>query len=133
MYKRQIANNGKYALSYAPGEDFPKTISINDPSSTIIKGDVLAKAINTTVFASGNDDLRPIMTGVFFQFSSENLNFVATDAHKMVKYSRLDISADKTAEFIVPKKPLQLLKVIVAGFDEEVTICLLYTSPSPRD
>ena len=62
------------------------------------------------------------MTGVFFQFSSENLNFVATDAHKMVKYSRLDISADKTAEFIVPKKPLQLLKVVLAGFDEEVTI-----------
>ena len=117
-----IANNGKYALSYASGEDFPKTISINDPTSTIIKGDVLAKAINTTVFASGNDDLRPIMTGVFFQFSSENLNFVATDAHKMVKYSRLDISADKTAEFIVPKKPLQLLKVVLAGFDEEVKI-----------
>lgn len=117
-----IANNGKYALSYASGEDFPKIISINDPTTTLIKGNVLAKAINSTVFASGNDDLRPIMTGVFFQFSSGNLNFVATDAHKMVKYSRLDFSADKTAEFVVPKKPLQLLKGIVDGFDDKVTI-----------
>ena len=87
-----IANNGKYALSYASGEDFPKIININDPSTTIIRGDVLSKAINSTIFASGNDDLRPIMTGVFFQFNSENLNFVATDAHKMVKYSRFDFS-----------------------------------------
>ena len=66
-----IANNGKYALSYASVEDFPRTININNPSTTIINGDVLVKAINLTVFASVNDDLRPIMTGVFFQFNSE--------------------------------------------------------------
>jgi len=117
-----IANNGKYALSYVSGDDFPKLISLKDPSKTEIKGDVLAKAINSTVFASGNDDLRPIMTGVFFQFNSENLNFVATDAHKMVKYSRFDFTANQNAEFIVPKKPLQLLKGVLSGFNENVTI-----------
>ena len=79
------ANNGKYAVAYVPGDEFPKALCIKDPSSTTIKGDVLSTSINSTLFASGNDDLRPVMSGVFFQFSSEGLNFIATDAHKMVK------------------------------------------------
>ena len=62
------------------------------------------------------------MSGVFFQFSSEALTFVATDAHKLVKYSRTDIKAEETAEFIMPKKPLQLLKVILQGSEEDVSI-----------
>jgi DNA polymerase-3 subunit beta len=62
------------------------------------------------------------MSGVFFQFSTENLTFVATDAHKLVKYTRNDVSANETAEFIMPKKPLNLLKGILSGSDEEVKI-----------
>ena len=62
------------------------------------------------------------MSGVFFQFSSESLTFVATDAHKLVKYTREDISANESAEFIMPKKPLNILKGILAASDEEVTI-----------
>jgi DNA polymerase-3 subunit beta len=62
------------------------------------------------------------MSGVFFQFSSDSLNFVATDAHKLVKYTRSDLSTNETAEYIVPKKPLQLLKGILQGFDDQVTI-----------
>ena len=61
------------------------------------------------------------MSGVFFQFSTENLTFVATDAHKLVKYTRTDVSSDQTAEFIMPKKPLNLLKGILGGNDD-VTI-----------
>ena len=79
-------------------------------------------AINKTIFAAGNDDLRPVMSGVFFQFSPENLTFVATDAHKLVKYQRQDVSASEVAEFIMPKKPLTLLKGILAGSESEVTI-----------
>ena len=60
----------------------------------------------------GNDDLRPVMVGIF-QFSTESITFVATDAHKLVKYSRSDIKASDTAEFIMPKKPLNLLKSII--------------------
>ncbi|MBQ0739576.1 DNA polymerase III subunit beta, partial [Aquimarina celericrescens] len=68
------------------------------------------------------DDLRPVMSGVFFQFSTEGLTFVATDAHKLVKYSREDVSAEETAEFIMPKKPLNLLKGILANSDSDVLI-----------
>src|SRR5690606_25870398 len=116
------SNHGKYALAYAGGEEFPKAVTLEEPSSTTVQGDVLATAISKTIFASGNDDLRPVMSGVFFQFSTEGLTFVATDAHKLVKYSREDISASQTAEFIMPKKPLNLLKGILSGSDSEVLI-----------
>jgi len=116
------SESGKYALAYADGAEFPKAIELDDPSSTTIKGDILATAISKTIFASGNDDLRPVMSGVFFQFSTENLTFVATDAHKLVKYTRNDVQANEVAEFIMPKKPLNLLKNILSGSDNEITI-----------
>jgi len=116
------SNSGKYALAYASGEEFPTAVELKDPSSTVIQGDILATAISKTIFASGNDDLRPVMSGVFFQFSSDSLTFVATDAHKLVKYTREDVTASQAAEFIMPKKPLNLLKGILAGSEENVTI-----------
>ncbi len=116
------SNHGKYALAYADGNEFPKAVALEDPSSTTIAGNILATAISKTIFAAGNDDLRPVMSGVFFQFSTDNLTFVATDAHKLVKYTREDVSASQVAEFIMPKKPLTLLKGILATSDEEVTI-----------
>ncbi len=116
------SNHGKYALAYADGAEFPKTVALSNPSSTTIIGDILSTAINKTIFAAGNDDLRPVMSGIFFQFSPENLTFVATDAHKLVKYQRTDITASQVAEFIMPKKPLNLLKGILAGSESDVTI-----------
>jgi DNA polymerase-3 subunit beta len=116
------SDSGKYAIPYANGEEFPKAVELESPSSTSLSASILANAISKTIFASGNDDLRPVMSGVFFQFSQENLTFVATDAHKLVKYVRKDITANEVAEFIMPKKPLTLLKNILAGSDEDVTI-----------
>ena len=116
------ANNGKYSVAFQNGEDFPKSTQIKDPIKTQINGKILSTAINATLFASGNDDLRPVMSGVFFQFNTSELTFVATDAHKLVKYTRTDIQAEKNAEFIMPKKPLQLLKGILQGVKESVII-----------
>ena len=116
------SNHGKYALAYADGNEFPKAVALEDPSKTVITGAVLATAISKTIFAAGNDDLRPVMSGVFFQFSTEGLTFVATDAHKLVKYTREDVKANQVAEFIMPKKPLNLLKGILAASDNDITI-----------
>ncbi|WP_370476469.1 DNA polymerase III subunit beta [Tamlana flava] len=116
------SNHGKYALAYANGNEFPKAVALEDPSKTVVTGDILATAISKTIFAAGNDDLRPVMSGVFFQFSTEGLTFVATDAHKLVKYTREDVSANQVAEFIMPKKPLNLLKGILAASEDDVTI-----------
>ncbi|SDB31122.1 DNA polymerase-3 subunit beta [Flavobacteriaceae bacterium MAR_2010_188] len=116
------SNHGKYALAYADGNEFPKSVTLEDPSTTMVAGDILATAISKTIFAAGNDDLRPVMSGVFFQFSSDGLTFVSTDAHKLVKYTREDVSASQSAEFIMPKKPLNLLKGILAGSEDDVKI-----------
>lgn len=116
------SDHGKYALAYADGAEFPRAVELASPSTTVVMGDILAAAIDKTIFAAGNDDLRPVMSGVFFQFSPENLTFVATDAHKLVKYQREDVSSSEVAEFIMPKKPLNLLKGILTGSEDDVTI-----------
>ncbi len=116
------SDQGKYDMAYFGGDEFPKAVSLPSPSQTVLPASILGTAISKTIFAAGNDDLRPVMSGVFFQFSSQSLTFVATDAHKLVKYSRTDVTADQTAEFIMPKKPLNLLKGILGGSDSEVTI-----------
>ena len=116
------SSHGKYDMAFFDGKEFPKAVSIQSPSTTVIPGNVLATAISKTIFAAGNDDLRPVMSGVFFQFSTDSLTFVATDAHKLVKYSRTDVVANEAAEFIMPKKPLNLLKGILGGADSDVTI-----------
>jgi len=116
------SNQGKYDMAYFDGGEFPTAVALESPSTTVIAGDILASAISKTIFAAGNDDLRPVMSGVFFQFNTESLTFVATDAHKLVKYTRTDVTANEVAEFIMPKKPLNLLKGILGGSESDVTI-----------
>jgi DNA polymerase-3 subunit beta len=113
---------GKYSLAFLEGDEFPKLPEMEDVSKTSIAGEILATAINKTLFAAGNDELRPVMSGVFFQFSTNDLTFVATDAHKLVRYRRTDQQSDHTAEFIMPRKPLTILKSILASVGDEVDI-----------
>jgi len=83
----------------------------------------LVTAINNkTLFAVSTDDLRPAMTGVFFELSKDGLQTVATDAHRLVKYKRTDVSCPKADSFIVPKKPLNLLKSALPDNEDEITI-----------
>ncbi len=116
-----VSQQGNYDMAYFDGEEFPKAVELPSPSKTELPATILSEAIVKTLFATGNDDLRPVMSGVFFQFTTKELTFVATDAHKLVKYSRTDIKADKNTEFIMPKKPLNILKGIL-GNEENVTI-----------
>jgi DNA polymerase-3 subunit beta len=116
------ASNGKYSLAYLNGDEFPKQVAILDAHETRVKGLDLGNAINSTIFASGTDDLRPVMSGVFFQFNSESLKFVATDAHKLVKFETSEYSSNEVSEFIMPKKPLQILKGILQTEKSELII-----------
>ncbi len=116
------SEQGKYDMAFYDGEEFPKATELSSPISTEISPRILSTAISKTIFATGNDDLRPVMSGVFFQFNSKELTFVATDAHKLVKYTRTDVCADKNTEFIMPKKPLNILKGILNGTEENVLI-----------
>ena len=117
-----VSNNGKYTLAYLDSQEFPTVVEIENANRVTLMGDILATAIQSTFFATGNDDLRPIMNGVFFNFTEEALIFAATDAHKLVKYDRQDIKSEQPASFVIPKKPLNLLKGILSGSETEVTI-----------
>lgn len=114
-------DNGKSRMVGYNGDEFPKIPSIEKSSSIRISGEIISSAINKTLFATGNDDLRPVMSGVFCQFSPQDIIFVATDAHKLVRYKRSDSESNGSSSFILPKKPLNLLKTNIGG-DEEVLI-----------
>lgn len=116
------AGDGKYKIAGNDGDEYPKHPLIEAASSFDIHSHILSNAVNKTLFATGNDDLRPMMNGVFFQLSPEEVTFVATDAHKLVSYKRTDVRATNTASFIVPKKPLNLLKNTCASMDEQVRV-----------
>ncbi len=113
---------GKYSLGYVDGEEFPRLPEMEDVSTTEVPNEILAQAITKTIFAAGNDDLRPVMAGVFFQFTPESLTFVATDAHKLVRYRRHDLKSENTAEFIMPRKPLTILKSNLVSAESDVKI-----------
>lgn len=122
-YNIEISSDfGKYKLSGFDAEEFPKSPSLEDASNIKISAEILGKAISKTLFATGNDELRPVMSGILFQFSPEGLTFVATDAHKLVRYIRKDAKADKVSNVILPKKPLSLLKSTLSSTNDEVTI-----------
>ncbi len=114
-------DNGKLRTPGFDGDEFPKLPNIENKSSIKISGDILSKAINKTLFATGNDDLRPVMSGVYCHFSPADITFVATDAHKLVRYKRTDAAATGSSAFILPKKPLNLLKSNLRG-DEEILL-----------
>ncbi len=114
---------GRYKMVGHKSDEFPQVPMIAEPSVWDIPADVLACGFEKTIFATGNDEIRPIMTGVFMSMSDTCLTFVATDAHKLVRYKRMDVKSDMTASFIVPKKPINQLKNILAGrADESVHI-----------
>lgn len=116
------SDNGKYKVMGENPDNFPKEPVADDATSFTMTSTGLVTAINKTLFAVSNDDLRPAMTGVFFELNKDGVQFVATDAHRLVRYKRLDAKAPKAESFIVPKKPLNLLRNALPDNDDEVTI-----------
>ncbi len=109
------SENGRFSIVGQNGIDFPvlpvikkeKRFGFNVPA------DVLLSGITRTLFATADDELRPVMGGILVEASTEKLTFVASDAHKLVRYQRSDAKADDNASFILPKKPASLLKNIL--------------------
>lgn len=116
------AGEGKYRLAGYDGNEFPKVPPIESIASIELSSELLSTAIAKTLFATGNDELRPMMNGIFCQLSPENVTFVATDAHKLVRYRRTDAHSENSAAFILPKKPLNQLKNILAQEDAPVRV-----------
>lgn len=117
-----IAGEGKYRLAGQDGDEYPKPEILEGATTVKIEADVLHNAISKTLFATSNDELRPTMTGVYCELTTESLTFVATDAHKLVRYRRLDIKGEEENAFILPKKPLNQLKNILVSGDAPVEL-----------
>ncbi len=115
-------DEGKYKLTGHKSDEYPKIPELENVTTLKMNSSVLADAISKTIFAAGNDELRPVMTGVYCELSTESITFVATDAHKLVRYRRTDAKAEEDAQFILPKKPLNQLKNILSVDETEVKI-----------
>src|SRR5919205_1805147 len=102
------SDNGKYKVMGENPDNFPKEPAPDDTTAFKMPASALVTAINKTLFAVSNDDLRPAMTGVFFELDKNFIQFVATDAHRLVRYKRTDVSCPNQAAFIAPRKPLNL-------------------------
>ncbi len=116
------SDNGKYKVMGENPDNFPKEPAADDTTGFTMSSSALLTAINKTLFAVSSDDLRPAMTGVFFELTKDSVQFVATDAHRLVRYKRTDTKASKTDSFIVPKKPLNLLKNALPDNEDELTV-----------
>ncbi|HMP99210.1 MAG TPA: DNA polymerase III subunit beta [Cyclobacteriaceae bacterium] len=117
-----ISDNGRYKLAGENATDFPKVPNVSNDFSAELSSQVLAKAINNTIFATSNDELRPAMTGVYINLSEKGTIFVSTDGHRLVKYGRKDVNTDNGAAIIIPRKALNLLKSTLPAENTPVSI-----------
>ncbi|PKQ65180.1 DNA polymerase III subunit beta [Labilibaculum filiforme] len=109
------SENGVFSIVGQNGEDFPK-LPVKQEANLVnisVEGAVLLTGINKTLFATADDELRPVMNGIFVELGNNDLTFVASDAHKLVRYKRLDGKSEVESSFILPKKPASLLRNIL--------------------
>ncbi|AIL45130.1 DNA polymerase III subunit beta [Elizabethkingia anophelis] len=111
-----------YFVALDNAEDYPELPEFDASKSVKIQAGILSEALVNTLFATSNDSLRPVMTGVLFQFNENEANFVSTDSHRLVVYNRKDVMNVDNIEFIMPKKPLAIIKNILSNTDDEVLI-----------
>ncbi len=119
-----ISENGQFNIVGQKGMDYPQLPVLKDDkkASLLMGHEVLLSGISKTLFATADDDLRPVMNGIYIEMTEEDVTFVASDAHKLVRYKRSDAKAEKEAAFILPKKPASLLRSILPKEDNEVSI-----------
>ncbi len=116
------SDNGRYKLAGENATDFPKVPAVSNDFSATISSEVLARAVNNTIFATSSDELRPAMTGVYVNLGEKNTTFVATDGHRLVRYRRTDIKSETGNSIIIPRKALNLLKATLPTENTDVSI-----------
>ncbi|MCK9180287.1 MAG: DNA polymerase III subunit beta [Bacteroides sp.] len=116
--------NGQYSLMGQNAEDFPQLVELNEDKMVelTMEPDVLLDGFNRTVFATADDELRPVMNGVYFDITESNITLVASDGHKLVRYQVDTPSQGERSAFILPKKPANLLRNILTKEHDAVTI-----------
>ncbi len=115
--------NGMFSLPVENADEFPQPQQVSDSATTItISTPMLAENINRSIFATAQDELRPVMNGIYFDLTPEYLAVVASDGHKLVRNKVLTIKSEQPAAFILPKKPASLLKGLLGKQGGDVII-----------
>lgn len=119
-----ISDNGKFSIVGVNGDEYPEMLKLNEESAVTVNipGAVLLKGINKTFFATGDDELRPVMSCIFIQFNENGVTFVASDTHKLVKYTNSSVNPGNQASFILPKKPANMLKSVLGKGEQEIKL-----------
>ena len=118
------SGNGQFTVVGQNGSEFPQMPQIKDDKKTSLQvsAELLENGISKSLFATADDELRPVMNGIFVELSTDDLTFVASDAHKLVRYKRTDTKADVNESFILPKKPAAVLKNILPKVKGDISI-----------
>jgi DNA polymerase-3 subunit beta len=118
------SENGKFSIPGQNGAEFPQMPVIKDDQKQTleIEQELLLSGISKSLFATADDELRPVMNGIFLELSPDDITFVASDAHKLVRYKRTDANAGSASSFILPKKPASLLKNILPREENKVVL-----------
>ena len=126
--------NGKYSLMGQNADEYPQTPRLGDNAVNVtMEAPVMLNGINRALFATADDELRPVMTGIYFDITTEDITFVASDGHKLVRNKTYKARGNEKAAFILPKKPASLLKNLLPkeqgdvqiGFDDRNAIFTL--------
>lgn len=115
--------NGQYQFTAQNAEEYPQANSIGDGAHVMTIGaNVLCDNINMTLFATDNNEIRPVMNGIYFDLTPDSLAFVASDGHKLVRCRYYNIKSEQPASFILPKKPATLLKNVLDKNGDDVMV-----------
>jgi DNA polymerase-3 subunit beta len=123
-----VSGTGQYRLAGMDAATYPTMPARESTSKVVMSSTALVNAINKTVFATSNDEMHQQMSGIFCEMTPDGVTFVATDAHKLVRYRRKDVTCDESTNFILPKKPIIIVKNILAGRKEEGEVTIEYNN-----
>ncbi len=115
--------NGRYNFTAQNAEEYPQKSPIGDDAKTLtINAKILCENINRTLFATDNNDIRPVMNGIYFDLLPDCLAFVASDGHKLVRCRYMGIKSENHDSFILPKKPAMLLRAVLDKSEDDVVV-----------
>lgn len=118
-----VYQNGLYNFTGQSAEEYPRTLSMNDACTTIsLPTEMLINNISRSLFATANDELRPVMNGIYFDLTADALAIVASDGHKLVRSKNFTIKSESPSAFNLPKKPASLLKNILSKDGDDAII-----------
>ncbi|MCQ2144086.1 MAG: DNA polymerase III subunit beta [Bacteroidales bacterium] len=142
--------SGTSTMPYFPADDYPEISTVGeDAQKVVFPAQSLVEGISNTVYATADDEIRPIMNGILFDIDAGSTTLVASDAHKLICYTTTDVAAPEKCSFILHKKPANVLKSIIGkdtesvevsfdaknvvfGFAKTLVLCSLITGTSPQ-